>query len=257
LRTFGYALLCGAVGAVAAKLLGTAGYALVYAGQYRHPLQDVVELVFMALPALLWGLAVGTVCARLMPDSGPLKVGGIGLGVTLGMIVIVAAGITWPQYAEAQRAVPRQALLDERNVELEFELMLPPGITHPRDTAAWEFSVEFGTDGMQGQMPAALDAIASGMHEGRSVVRGRATLETTTWRRLTVTRPHADGPDKGARYVTSMSWRSGGPITRAELNWSNWDPSLSLYDRWDPASAASARARSLNSRYRVRFVSKP
>lgn len=250
-------MLCGVVGAIAAKLIGSFGYALVYAGEYRHPLQDVVEILFMALPALLWGLAVGAICARLMPESRALKVGGIALAITLGMIGIVAAGIIWPQYVEAQRAIPRQALLDGRRVELEFELMLPPGVMHPRDTKTWEFSVEFDTDGMQGKHPVTPDAIGSGMHEGRSVVHGRVPLETTAWRRLAVIRPYEDGPDKGRQFVTTMAWRSSGPITHAELNWSSWDPSLSLYDKWDPASAASARARSLNSRYRVRFQSDP
>jgi len=257
MRTFGYALLCGAVGAVAAKLLGSAGYALVYAGQYRHQLQDVVELLFMALPALLWGLVVGAVCARVMPAAGPLKVGGIALGVTLGMIAIVGGALTWPQYVETQRQVPRAALLDGRKVDLEFELLLPVGAAHPRDTAAWEFTVEYATDGFPERIPAELEPNPVGERDGRVVVRGRVPLETTTWRRLDVIRPHTDGPDKGRRFVTSMGWRNSGPITRAELNWSGWDPSLSLYDNWDPGSKASALARALNTRYRVRFVAEP
>jgi hypothetical protein len=257
MRTFGYALLCGAVGAVVAKLLGSAGYSLVYAGEYRHQMQDVVELLLMALPALLWGLVVGAVCARVMPTAVPLKVAGIGLGVTLGVIGLVAAAVTWPQYAEAQRMVPRAALLDGRKVELEFELLLPPGVAYPRDTATWEFSVQYGTDGFSGQQAVVLDPMAAGERDGRAVVRGRVPLETTTWRRLDVIRPYADGPDKERQFVTSMSWRTSGPIARSELEWSGWDPSLSLYDGMDRESKAIFRDRFLNSRYRVRFVSEP
>jgi len=257
MRTFGYALLCGAVGAVAAKLLGSAGYALVYAGQYRHQMQDVVELLFMALPALLWGLAVGAVCARLMPAAGPLKAGGIALGVTLGMIAIIGGALTWPQYAETQRQIPRAALLDGRKVELEFELLLPVGVAYPQDTAAWEFTVEYATDGITERIPARPEPEATGEHQGRVVVRGRVPLETTTWRRLDVIRPYTDGPDKGRLFVTSMGWRNSGPVTRAELNWSGWDPSLALYDGWSPGSKADALAHALNSRYRVRFASEP
>jgi hypothetical protein len=255
MRTFGYALLCGAVGAIAAKLLGSAGYALVYAGQYRHQMQDVVELLFMALPALLWGLVVGAVCARVMPMAGPLKVAGIGLGATLGSIGLVAAGIAWPNYAEEQRGVPRPALLDGRKVELEFELLLPTEVAYPRDTAAWEFTVQYATDGFPERNPAELEPNPVGERDGRVVVRGRVPLATTTWRRLDVIRPYTDGPDKGRQFVTSMGWRNSGPVTRAELNWSNWDPSLALYDGWSPESKAAALARALNSRYRIRFVS--
>jgi hypothetical protein len=192
-----------------------------------------------------------------MPAAGPLKVAGIGLGVTLGAIGLVAAAVAWPQYAEARRMVPRAALLDGRKVELEFELLLPPGIAYPRDTATWEFSVEYGTDGLSEQHPVVLEPMAAGEREGRAAVRGRVPLETTTWRKLDVIRPYADGPGKAGRFVTSMRWRTSGPIARSELEWSGWDPSPSLYDGMDNESKTIFRDRFLNSRYRVRFVSEP
>lgn len=257
MRTFGYALLCGIGGAIAAKLLSSVAYALVYGGQYVNPMQDALELVLFVFPGLLWGMVVGAICARLLPSAGPATVGGVGLGVTLGMIGLVTVGIAWPNYAEEQRRVPRPALLDGRKVELEFELLLPTGAAYPRDTAAWEFIVEYPTDGFPERIPAALEPDAAGEREGRVVVRGRVPFETTTWRRLDVIRPYTDGPDKGRQFVTSMGWRNSGPVTRAELNWSGWDPSLALYDGWSPESKADALARALNSRYRVRFVSEP
>ena len=236
MRTLKLAALCSAAGAIAATVLGHAGYDFVHGMGTRGSYRDAFILLVCTLPGLLWGLLVGV---WPMPRAAAGKPRWIGLSITLGGVLLAGGGMIGVEYLGVQATIPREARLDGRKLTLEFELILPPGREFPRELAGWEFECAFGTGGggTAEHRPVQMFPGQIRADNGSQVLPGRVPLDTATWRNLLVTISNS---------VETGKLRDTGPPRRAELEWSPWRP--------DPAGPGGSVGCKFQIRYRLQFA---
>ncbi len=181
---------------------------------------------------LLFGLVVGGVFAARFFAASPGRALLFGLTVTVVGIGVVGGATTVSRY----KALPRDPLIADRNVELEFELRLPAS----RDNAAeWPTRGEMGS-GRGNVTEVLLPQNAMRMREGRIILTNRMRLRQAVSPRL------LSFADHQGLWVNFMLPLQEIP-TEADVVWTDWMPAVN-------SESGLPETEAFQIRYRVTFA---
>ena len=221
------ALLCAFVGAVGTHLTYVQANLFILHDTTRRGRHIVWDPSFFDGLGLLWGVAVGSLCAVWLGAASPIKAVLAGLGITVAGIAIVGAATTYQRYRE----LPREPLLEGPRVELEFEVRLPldrdPSLQLP--VRAVLNPADENIETRLARQPSA--------SEGRAVLVGRLRLRSA-------------GSPRLITVDDQTAWNFMLPLaavpTTADETWTDWAVAVNA-----PVGLPSERV--FQIRYRVRF----